>query len=118
MNRMCLMGTQFIIMTDHFALLALYNNMGRTAPHRVERHRGKLRSFDMLVKYIPADKNPCHYGSRHPNLILENLTREQREEIGLETKEEVQEIRVLHMLLTVLPAIMMEQLRDTTEKDQ
>ena len=50
------MGTQFIIMTDHFALLALYNNMGRTAPHRVDRHRGKLRAFDMLVEYIPVER--------------------------------------------------------------
>ena len=43
--------------------------------------------------------------------------REQREEIGIETKEDGKEICVRHVLQMALPAIRIEKLRDATEKD-
>ena len=88
MNKKYLLGTKFTVMTDHSGLPALYNNSGRPAPHRVDRHRGRLGAFDMDVQFVPGDKNPCDYGSRHPDLLPDDLTKEQREEIGNETEEE------------------------------
>ena len=43
--------------------------------------------------------------------------REQREEIGIETEEEDKGICVQHVLHMALPAIIIEKLRDATEKD-
>lgn len=45
MNRRYLFGKPFTVKTDHSALLVLYNNTGRPAPHRVDRHRGRLGAF-------------------------------------------------------------------------
>ena len=36
------------------------------------------------VDHVPGDKNPCDYDSKYPDLLPENLTREQREEIGIQ----------------------------------
>ena len=41
-NSRYLHGTSFEIVTDHEPLVPLYNNPGRPAPVRVERHRSKL----------------------------------------------------------------------------
>ena len=78
MNRHYLYGKQFMVMTDHSALPSLYNS-GRPAQHRVERHRGRLGAFQFNVQYVLGEKNPCDYGSRQPDAIPPNLTREQRE---------------------------------------
>ena len=112
MNRRYLIGTQFIIMTDQSTFQALYNNMGRMVPHR-----GQIGAFNMQVEYVPEDKNPCDYSSRHLDLLPENLTREQKEEIGIETEEEDKEICVRHVLQTTVQVISMEKLKDVTEKD-
>ena len=50
------------------------------------------------VEHAPGDKNPCDYDSKHPHLLPENLTREQREEIGIETEEEDKEFCIQHVL--------------------
>ena len=89
------MGTQFIDLTVQSTLQALYNNMERTKPHRQR-----------------------NYDSKHLDLLPENLTREQREEIGIETEEEDKEICVRHVLQMALQAIMIEKLRDAMEKDR
>ena len=69
------------------------------------------------VEHVPGDKNLCDYNSKHPDLLPENLTREQREEIGIETEEEGKEICVRHVLQIALQAIRIEKLRDATEND-
>ena len=117
MNRRYLFGTPFTVMTDHASLPAIYNNTGRPAPHRVDRHRGRLGAFDMAVCFVPGHDNPCDYGSRHPDQLLDNLTREEREEIGVETEEEDAEIWVGKIIKETLPAITLEQMREDTTKD-
>ena len=111
MNRRYLIGTQFIIMMGQSTFQALYNNMGRMVPHR-----GQIGAFNMQVEYVPEDKNPCDYSSRHLDLLPENLTREQKEEIGIETEEEDKEICVQHVLQTTVQAISMEKLKDHGER--
>ena len=117
MNKKYLIGAPFTAMTDHSALPAMYNNTLRPAPHRVDRHRGRLGAYDMKVEYVPGDKHPCDYGSRHPTTLPENLTKEQREDMGIETEEEDMEIWVGRITKEVLPAITMRQLRDDTRND-
>ena len=73
MNRQYLYGTEFTVMTDHIALPSLYNTT-RPTPHRVERHRGRLGSFQFKVQHVPGKQMPCDYGSRHPDALPSNLT--------------------------------------------
>ena len=70
----------------------MYNNPSRPVPHRVDQHRGKLSAFNMKVKFVPRDKNPYNYGFRHPDKFKDNITKEQREKIGVETEEEDMEV--------------------------
>ena len=69
-------------MMDHAALPSLYNTR-RPTPHRVERHRGQLGLFQFGVHDLPANKNPCVYGSCHQDPLPPNMM---KEEIGIETK--------------------------------
>ena len=117
MNRKYLLGTPFMVMTDHSALPAMYSHPTRPAPHRVDRHRGRLGAYDMAVEFVPGYKNPCDYGSRHPDSLPKNLSKQQREDMGIETMEEDMEIWMGRIIKEVLPAITMDQLRDDTDKD-
>ena len=92
MNRRYLIGTQFIIMTDQSTFQALYNNMRRMVPHR-----GHKEAFNMQVEYVREDKNTCNYSTRHLDILLENLTMEQKKEIGIETEEKDKEICIQHV---------------------
>ena len=64
-----------------------------------------------------GDKMPCDYGSRHPDPVADNLTREEREEIGIETEEEDAKIWIGNILSTRLKAITEEQLAKATAED-
>ena len=118
MNKDYLYGTEFTVMTDHEALPTLYNNPTKTAPDRVNRHRSRLGAFDFKVKYVPGDQNISDYGSRHPDPIPPNLTREQREDLGIETEEEDKEVWINHVIDTNLPAITLQQVREATAQDE
>ena len=117
MNKRYLFGAPFTVMTDHSSLPTLYNSR-RPAPHRVDRHRGRLGAFQFTTQYVPGDKNPADYGSRHPDAIPESMTAEEREEMGIETEEEDTEIWVNRVLEKTLPAITMEQMREATQQDE
>ena len=69
----------------------------------------------MKVEYVPRDKMPCDFGSRHPEILPENLTRQEREEIGIETEEEDMEIWVARTLEKVLPAITLKEMVEATK---
>ena len=62
-------------------------------------------------------RNPCDYGSRHPDPVTKNLTREQREEMGIETEEEDREIWVNRVTQEMITAITMEEIVDGTIND-
>ena len=112
MNRKYVLGTPFTVMSDHSALPALYNNTGRPAPHRVDRHRGRLGAFQLKVQFVPGEKNPCDYGSRHQDQLPDNLTKEQREEIVIEMEEEDAGVWLGKLLEETMPAITVNQMRD------
>ena len=98
------------------ALPILYNTR-RLAPHRVERQRGRLRTFEFTMMYQAGKRNPCDYGSRQPDPVPKNLTREQREEMGIETEEEDREIWVNRVTQEMITAITMEDIVDGTIND-
>ena len=50
---------------------------------------------------------------RHPDAVPENLTTEQREEMGIETEEEDQEIWVSKIVEELIPAITLDKIKDT-----
>ena len=83
----------------------------------MDRHRGRLGAFDMKVEYVPGNQMPCDYGSRHREQLPDNLTKRQREELGIETEEEDKEIGVMKLMSEALPAITIEDLKAATEKD-
>ena len=88
MNRRYLYGTEFEVMTDHAPLVPLYKNTNRQAPHKVDRHRMRLGAFDFTVQHIPGTQMLCDYASHHADPIPPNLTRQEREDLGIEMEEE------------------------------
>ena len=116
LNQQYLYGTPFTVMTDHSALPSLYNT-NRQAPTRVERHKGRLGSFQFQVQHVPGNKHPCDYGSRHPDPIPENLTKEQMEDLGIKTEETDQEIWVSRIVNTAIPAITLDAMKGATATD-
>ena len=116
MNQQYLYGTPFTVMTDHSALPNLYNT-NRQAPTRVERHKGRLGSFQFRVQYVPGTQHPCDYGSRHPDPVPENLTKKEMEDMGIEKEEADQEIWVSRMVQTAIPAITLEAMKGATAMD-
>ena len=105
MNWQYLYGMSFTVMTDHSSLPSLYNTT-RPAPHRVERHRGRLGSFQFKVHFVLGNKHPCDYGSCHSDPLPDNL--EQMEEWGIEDKEADKEIWVNRVLEQAILAITLE----------
>ena len=69
MNRRFLYGAPFTVMTDHAALIPLYNNTNRLASTRVERHRSRLRGFD-FNKSVPIKSNILIIQTDTPSVIL------------------------------------------------
>ena len=57
-NSRYLYNTEFKIDTDHEPSVPLYDNRGRPAPVRVERHRSKLQQFAFKVVYDPGRTSP------------------------------------------------------------
>ena len=116
MNQQYLYGTAFTVMTDHSALPSLYNT-NRPAPTRVERHKSQLGSFQFQVQYVPGTKHPCDYGSRHPDPLPPNMSKEQMDDMGIETEEADQEIWVSRIVKTAIPAITLDDMKGATVMD-
>ena len=118
MNRRYLYGITFMVMTDHSALLSLYNKPNRSALARVERHRSRLRNFDFKVDYCPGEEMPCDCGSRHPMPAKKGYTKTEKEQLGIEQEEEDAEIWISRIVDEYQQAITMEQLQTETQRDE
>ena len=62
---MYLIGSSFIIETDHQPLLPLFNNPHSRPPTRIERWPLYLQQFDYKLMYFAGNKNAADYLSRH-----------------------------------------------------
>ena len=119
-NRMYLYGTSFEVVVDHKPLVPLYNTPSRPSPIRVDRHKSKLLAFDFKVVYEPGHRNPCDYGSRHPDKIpgYEKMTTAQKEDLGIEDKDEDSTFSVNRVVSeNILGAVTRETLVRETEAD-
>ena len=104
-------------MTDHSALPAMYNDTLRPAPHRVDRRRGRLGAFDMTVEYVPGEKMPCDYGSRHPKERIRPYTAQEKEDLGIEQEEEDKEVWINSIVEDhLLNAMSISQIREETKE--
>ena len=117
-NSRYLYGTKFQTVTDHEPLVVLYNNPGRLAPVRVERHRSKLRQFDFTLTFEPGSTSPCDYGSRHPPPSRQ-YTPQEKEELGIEEEEEDGEIWVNRVVEDSIPeAVTLEEVQKAVSEDE
>ena len=116
MQKQYLYGTEFTVMTDYASLPSLYNTT-RPVPHRVERHQGRLRLFQFKVQHVPGNQMPCDYASRHPDPLPNNMTKEDMEEMGIETEETDKEVWVSRIIDQSIPAITLKDMREATAQD-
>ena len=70
------------------------------------------------MKYEPGKTTPCDYGSRHP-AAQETLTKEQREQWGVEQEEEDCEIFVQRLVVEQMPeAVTLKELQEALQADE
>ena len=63
---MYLIGSKFVLTTDHQPLLSMFNNPNSRPPARIEHWLLYLQQFDYVMEYQPGNFNPTDYLSRHP----------------------------------------------------
>ena len=61
-----LIGTKFVVWTDHKALVPIFNNPAAKLSVRMERWMLRKQVFDMEVQYLPGEWNAADYLSRNP----------------------------------------------------
>ena len=98
-NHHFLVGTSFIIFTDHKALLSLLNKPHKKSPLRIERMRIKLSGYDFEVKHCPGRINPSDWGSRHPSGYEENNISNIEDQVNI------------ILSVDLLPALTIEEIR-------
>lgn len=78
-----LIGSTFVVLTDHKPLLAFFNNPNSRAPMRIERWLLYLQQFDFRLEYSPGSENIADYLSRHakPVTAKEQASCDKREEV-------------------------------------
>ena len=105
---MYLIGSSFIIETDHQPLLPLFNNPHSRPPMRIERWLLYLQQFDYKLVYCPGNKNAADYLSRHMFPLTDG-----------DTKTSEARSQVVHHIIenTVPKAITLAQVQDATEND-
>ena len=115
MNKMYTQGNHVEVVTDHLPLVAIYNDISKPRPLRVDRHRTKFLSFDYHVVYESGKYSPCDYGSRHPSGTT-LFSEQQKEQWCIENGEEILVNRIVQGL--VPSAITIQDIKDATSKDQ
>ena len=105
---MYLIGSSFIIETDHQPLLSLFNNPHSRPPMRIERWLLYLQQFDFKLMYCPGNKNAADYLSRHMLPLTDS-----------DTKTSEARSQVVHHIIenTVPKAITLAQVQEATGKD-
>ena len=58
---MLVMGTSFVIYSDHKPLIPLYNNPRSKPLVRIERWSLRLQPYEVEVRYRPGHNNPTDY---------------------------------------------------------
>lgn len=64
--RLYIYGRPIQVVTDHKALVPMFNKSNSKPPPRIERWMMKLQDYDITVVFSPGSTNPADYMSRHP----------------------------------------------------
>ena len=115
MFRPYLVGVRFTAWGDHKPLLPLYNDMSKTAPVRVSRHRNKVQDLSFTDKYLEGKAMPCDYASRHAAPI-EGLNEEEQERLMVDNGKDIQVMRVF--IADLPPALSLEVLKEVAAQDR
>ena len=104
-----LIGSSFIIETDHQPLILLFNNPHSRPPMRIERWLLYLQQFDYRLKYCPGKQDAADYLSRHILPLTES---------DLQTSEARKQ--VVHSIITEIAphAISLADIQAVTREDQ
>ena len=104
-----LIGSSFVIETDHQPLLPLFNNPHSRPPMRIERWLLYMQQFDFQLKYCPGRKNAADYVSRHMIPLTES---------DIKTCNAIK--KVVHSIITdtTPQAITLAEVQDATKKDR
>ena len=71
-------GHNFKVITDHRALLPMFNNPRSSPPLCVQRWILKLQEYDFELAYKPGKFNPADYMPRHPLRSTRPASREEQ----------------------------------------
>ena len=105
---MYLIGSTFVVETDHKPLLPLFNNPNSFPPLRIERWLLYLQQFDFKLVYCPGKDNAADYLSRHA--IPATST---------ERKESESRRRTVHAIIqdSLPKSISLTEIREATKVD-
>ena len=77
-----LIGSTFVVETDHKPLLPLFNNPNSFPPLRIERWLLYLQQFDFKLVYCPGKDNAADYLSRHAIPITSTERKKASQDVG------------------------------------
>jgi hypothetical protein len=105
---MYLIGSTFVIETDHKPLVPLFNNPNSYPPLRIERWLLYLQQFDFKLEYHPGKDNAADYLSRHHNPVT-----------SVHEKESKLRQSIVHMIMqdTLPKSITFQEIQESTKND-
>ena len=59
-------GSEFVVVTDHKPLEAIWNNPRSKLSARLEKWTLRLQAYNFTIRYEPGRNNPADWMSRHP----------------------------------------------------
>ena len=100
-----LIGSNFIVETDHKPLVPLFNNPNSRPPLRIERWLLYLQQFQFTLRYCPGSENAADYLSRHA--------------IPVASDQEKDSKRIVHQIIvnTIPKSITLEEMQEATAID-
>lgn len=73
-----LLGSHFIVTSDHKPLEGIYNKPTSHTNARIERWNLRLQSYDFTLRYKPGDGNPADFLSRHPVSLAQSKSKHEK----------------------------------------
>ena len=104
-----LIGSKFVVVTDHKPLLSMFTNPHSKPPLRIEKWLMYLQQFDFKLVYEPGKNNTADYVSRHALPINEKA----------QNRSKRHEERVNAIVSNTIPkAVKVEEVQKETKKDK
>ncbi len=103
-----LIGSNFIVETDHKPLVPLFNNPNSRPPLRIERWLLYLQQFQFTLRYCPGSENAADYLSRHAIPVASD-----------QEKDSKRRNDIVHQIIvnTIPKSITLEEMQEATAID-